>query len=39
LQVALRLLPDTKHVVVVGGVAPYDRYLETVVKDKLRSYE
>jgi len=39
LEVALRLLPDTKHVVVVGGVAPYDRYLETVVRDKLHSYE
>src|SRR4030095_16154706 len=39
LELALRLLPDTKHVVVVGGVAPYDRYLESVVKDKLRSYE
>jgi PAS domain S-box-containing protein len=39
LEVALRLLPDTKHVVVVGGVAPYDRYLESVVKDKLHSYE
>ena len=39
LEVALRLLPDTKHVVVVGGGAPYDRYLESVVKDKLRSYE
>lgn len=39
LEVALRLRPDTKHVVVVGGVAPYDRYLESIVKDKLRSYE
>jgi len=39
LEVALRLLPDTKHVVVVGGVAPYDRYLESIVKDKLLSYE
>jgi hypothetical protein len=39
LEVALRLLPDTKHVVVVGGVAPYDRYLESVVKNKLSSYE
>jgi PAS domain S-box-containing protein len=39
LEVALRLLPDTKHVVVVGGVAPYDRYLESIVRDKFRSYE
>ena len=39
LQVALKLLPDTKHVVVVGGVAPYDRYLESIVKGTFRPYE
>jgi len=36
---ALRLLPDTKHVVVVGGVAPYDRRQQAVVKEQLRVYE
>jgi len=39
LHAALRLQPGTKHVVVVGGVAPYDRYLETLVKEHFRSYE
>src|SRR4029077_3874 len=29
----------TKHVVVVGGVAPYDRHLETLVKERFRKYE
>jgi len=39
LDVALRLLPGTKHVVVVGGVAPYDRQLESLVKQRFKSYE
>ena len=39
LDVALRLRPDTKHVIVVGGVAPYDRHVEAIVKEKLRTYE
>ena len=39
LDLALRLQPATQHVVVVGGVAPYDRYLESIVKDKLHRYE
>src|SRR6266850_169855 len=39
LEVALRLQPSTKHVVVVGGVAPYDRYLESIVKERFRRYE
>ena len=39
LDLALSLKPGTKHVVVVGGVAPYDRYLEAVVKQRLQSYE
>ncbi|MGC1421192.1 MAG: PAS domain S-box protein [Terracidiphilus sp.] len=38
LEAALRLAPNTKHVVVVGGVAPYDRYLEGLVKQRFRSY-
>jgi len=36
---ALRLQPGTKHVVVVGGVGTYDRYLEEIVKQSLRNYE
>ena len=39
LEVALQLRPDTKHVVVVGGVLPYDRRLEDIVKRRLNSYE
>jgi PAS domain S-box-containing protein len=39
LEVALHLQPGTKHVVVVGGVAPYDRHLETLVKERFRKYE
>ena len=39
LEVALRLQPGTRHVFVVGGVAPYDRYLEALVKKRFRSYE
>lgn len=36
---ALRLLPDTKHVVVVGGTGLYDRELEAAVRKSLASYE
>jgi PAS domain S-box-containing protein len=39
LAAALRLQPDTEHVVVVGGVAPYDRHLETLVKQSFGKYE
>ena len=40
LEAALRLRPDTKHVVVVGGgVFRYDRRLEAIVKEQLHSYE
>lgn len=39
LKAALQLQPDTKHVVVVGGVGAFDRYLETIVKKSLRNYE
>ena len=39
LDAALQLRPDTKHVVVVGGVLPYDRRLEAIVGEQLRSYE
>jgi signal transduction histidine kinase len=39
LDVALKLLPSTKHIVVVGGVLPYDRGNEAIIKDGLRRYE
>lgn len=39
LAAALRLQPNTKHVVVVGGVGAYDRHLEDIVKQSLRNYE
>jgi PAS domain S-box-containing protein len=38
LDVALRLKPGTKHVVVVGGVAYYDKQREVLVKQQLRNY-
>jgi ABC-type uncharacterized transport system substrate-binding protein len=36
---ALHLQPGTKHVVVVGGVGPYDRYLEAIARESFRKYE
>jgi len=39
LAAALRLLPKTKHVVVVAGVGKYDRYLEAIAKQQFRQYE
>jgi signal transduction histidine kinase/ABC-type uncharacterized transport system substrate-binding protein len=39
LMAALQLQPDTKHVVVVGGVAAFDRYMEDIVKKSLHNYE
>jgi PAS domain S-box-containing protein len=39
LDLALRLKPGTKHVVVVGGVSPYDRHLEALVKKRFQRYE
>jgi signal transduction histidine kinase len=36
---ALQLQPDTKHVVVVGGVGKFDRSLEAFTKESLRKYE
>jgi PAS domain S-box-containing protein len=40
LEAALRLRPDTRHVVVVGGgVFGYDKRLESIVKEQLHSYE
>ena len=39
LQAALQLLPDTKHVIVTGGVGAYDRDLESMAKASFRKYE
>jgi len=39
LELAVKLLPDTRHIVVVGGVASYDRANEAIVRDGLRRYE
>jgi signal transduction histidine kinase/ABC-type uncharacterized transport system substrate-binding protein len=39
LIVALNLQPDTKHVVVVGGVSAFDRSLVAFTKERLRRYE
>ena len=36
---ALHLQPDTKHVVVVGGVGTFDQSLEALTKESLRKYE
>lgn len=36
---ALRVVPKTLHLVVVGGVAPYDRRLQALVKEQLKAYE
>jgi len=37
--IALRLLPGTKNVVVVGGVSPIDREQVANIKEELKSYE
>jgi PAS domain S-box-containing protein len=36
---ALHLRPSTRHVVVVGGVGPYDRKLESIAMEGFHSYE
>ncbi len=36
LQIALRLLPGTEHVVVVGGVAAWDREQEALARQQLK---
>ena len=38
LEAALRLKPDTKQVVVVGGMAPFDRQQQEAVKQQLKTY-
>jgi PAS domain S-box-containing protein len=39
LDAALRLKPETKHVVVLGGTSPIGRQTEIEVKRRLRGYE
>jgi signal transduction histidine kinase len=39
LRAALALQPGTKHVVVVGGVGPYDRHLEAIARNSFLKYE
>ncbi len=39
LDVALRLIPDTRNVYVVGGISPIDRLAEKVFQEDLRPYE
>ena len=39
LDVALRLQPGTKHVVVVGGILSYDKHLEAIYRESLHNYE
>jgi PAS domain S-box-containing protein len=39
LNAALRLRPDTKHVVVVTGVAPFDRQREAAIEEQLKAYK
>ena len=39
LDVVLRLQPETRDVFVVGGAAPFDRFLQTFVRRDLQSFE
>jgi len=39
LAAALRLRPDTKHVVVVTGASPFDQQQNASIQDQLRAYE
>ena len=39
LEVALRLQPETRNVVVVGGAAPFDRFLQDLVRRDLQPFE
>jgi hypothetical protein len=39
LNAALQLQHDAKHVLVVGGVGAFDRYVEAIVKKGLGNYE
>ena len=39
IEAVLRLLPETKHIFVVGGASDFDRTVETLTRNGLRSYE
>jgi signal transduction histidine kinase len=39
LDVALRLQPGSRRVVVVGGVSSFDKHLEAIFRESLHSYE
>jgi PAS domain S-box-containing protein len=39
LDAGLQLQPSTQRVVVVGGVSSYDKHVEAIVREQLRSYE
>jgi C4-dicarboxylate-specific signal transduction histidine kinase/ABC-type uncharacterized transport system substrate-binding protein len=38
-NLALTLQPDTRHIAVVSGASPFDRYWEQTARIKLRSFE
>jgi signal transduction histidine kinase/ABC-type uncharacterized transport system substrate-binding protein len=38
LDVALRLQPGSRHVVVVGGVSSFDKHLEAIFRERLHTY-
>ena len=39
LDVALRLQPGSRHIVVVGGISSFDKHLEDIYRERLRRYE
>ena len=39
IDAALRLFPETRHVAVIGGTSAFDRAIQTLTRDNLRSYE
>jgi signal transduction histidine kinase len=39
LDVALRIQPGSRHIVVVGGTSSFDRHLEEVYRERLHRYE
>jgi signal transduction histidine kinase len=39
LDVALRLQPASRHIVVVGGISSFDKHLEDVLRERFRPYE
>src|SRR3954453_23542435 len=39
LEAALRLAPATKHLVVLGGVSAFDRQEQSLVRQRLKTYE